>query len=80
MTTDELLGFLWRCAAINYAILLLWFGVFLLAHDWMYRLHTRWFKLTPAAFDALTYGAVAIYKLGNILFFLVPALALLWMR
>ena len=80
MSTDQLLGFLLRCAAINYAVLLLWLGVFVFAHDWTYRMHSRWFRLTPEAFDAVNYGGVAVYKIGIILFFIVPAIALLWMR
>jgi hypothetical protein len=80
MDTEWLLGFLLRCAAINYAILLLWFGALLLAHDPILRLHQRWFRLSPEAFDALNYGAIAAYKLANVLFFLVPALAIYWMR
>jgi len=80
MTTDELLGFLLRCAAINYAILLTWFGVFVFAHDWVYRMHTRWFRITPESFDAVNYGGVAVYKIGIILFCIVPAIALAWMR
>jgi hypothetical protein len=61
---------------INYAVLLLWFGVLTFAHDWVYRLHTRWFQLTPQTFDVLHYGAMAIYKIGVLLFNLAPLLAL----
>ena len=67
-------------AAINYAILLVWFGAFVFAHDAVYRLHQRRFRLTPEAFDALNYGAIAAYKIGNMLLFVVPALAIWWMR
>lgn len=80
MSLDQLQAFLFYCAAINYAILLLWFVVFVFAHDWLYRQHTRWFQLTPQAFDALNYAGVAVYKIGIILFFLVPALALMCLR
>ena len=66
---------LWS-VAINYAILILWFGVFRLAHDWLFRLHRRWFKLSGETFDALTYGGIALYKIGIMLFNLVPLLAL----
>ena len=76
MSGDELMHVLFWCAGINYAILLLWFGVFVFAHEWLYRMHTRWFALSREAFDALNYGGVAVYKIGNMLFFLVPALAL----
>ena len=76
MTPDRLLATLFWCAAINYAILLLWFAVFVFAHEWVYRLHSRWFALSREAFDAINYGGVAVYKIGNMLLFLVPALAL----
>ena len=77
MTIDHLLSFLGWCAGINYAILLVWFGVFCWAHDWLYRMHSRWFKLSVEAFDALNYAGVAIYKIGIMLFVMVPLLALL---
>jgi hypothetical protein len=48
--------FLW-CTILNYLILILWFVAFSLGHDWMFRLHGRWFRLTTAQFDALHYGA-----------------------
>lgn len=77
MAIDHLQLFLIWCAGINYAILLAWFGVFTLAHDWLYRMHSRWFKLSPEMFDTLNYAGVAIYKIGIILFVLVPLVALL---
>jgi len=80
MSGDALLRFLLYSAGINYAILLLWFGVFVFAHDWLYRMHTRWFAVSREVFDGLNYAGVAIYKIGNMLFFLVPALALLLSR
>ena len=73
-TTREVL--LW-CTFINYGVLLLWFLVFLFAHDWMHRLHGRWFRLSPEHFDAIHYSGMAIYKLGIFLFNLVPFIALL---
>jgi hypothetical protein len=76
MSADRLLMTLCWGAAINYAILLLWFGAFVFAHEWLYRLHSRWFTFSREAFDALNYGGVAVYKIGNMLFFLVPAIAL----
>lgn len=75
MDLSLLQTFLAWCAGIHYALLLLWFGVFTLAHDWLYRMHTRWFKLSPERFDELNYAGVAIYKIGVILFFVVPLVA-----
>ncbi|MCB1263694.1 MAG: hypothetical protein KDB56_03720 [Mycobacterium sp.] len=56
----------------NYVILLVWFAVFRLAHDWMYRVHTQWFRLSRESFDALHYGGMAVYKIGIFLFILGP--------
>jgi hypothetical protein len=31
---------------VNYVFLLLWFTVFACAHELLYKLHSRWFKLS----------------------------------
>ncbi len=67
---------LW-CTAINYGVLLCWFLVFVFAHDWMFRLHGRWFRLPVEQFDAIHYAAMAVYKIGILLLNLVPYVALL---
>jgi hypothetical protein len=61
---------------INYGILLWWFLFFVLAHDWMYRFHGRWFRLSVETFDGLHYGAMAAFKIGILLFNLTPWLVL----
>jgi hypothetical protein len=66
---------LW-CAVINYGILFVWFLFFVLAHDWMYLLHSRWFHLSVEQFDMLHYGGMSIFKLGIILLNVVPCIAL----
>lgn len=67
--------FLW-CSVINYAVLLIWFLFFILAHDWMYRFHGRWFVITQERFDSLHYAAMAVFKIGVILFNLTPLVAI----
>lgn len=67
---------LFWCAAINYSVLLLWFLFFRFAHDKMFRFHSRWFRIPAEQFDAIHYTAMAIYKIGIILFNLVPYIAL----
>jgi len=62
--------------AFNYLILLIWFGLFSLGHDWMYRLHSRWFNLSAETFDALHYGSMAVYKIGIIMLNIAPLVAL----
>jgi len=68
--------FLLWCTILNYLVLLLWFVAFTGAHDWMFKLHGRWFRLTVAQFDALHYGGMAVYKVGILLLNLVPYVAL----
>lgn len=76
MTVEIVREALLWCAVINYGVLIVWFLVFSLAHDWIYRLHSRWFRLSPERFDAVHYGGMAIYKVGVLLFNLVPYIAL----
>lgn len=66
---------LW-CTVINYGVLIWWFLIFTLAHDWIHRLHGRWFRLPAEQFDAIHYGGMAIYKIGILLFNLTPYVAL----
>ena len=68
--------FLLWCTVINYGILLAWFLVFALARDWMWRLHGRWFHLSGQQFDALHYAGMSLYKIGVLVFNLVPFLVL----
>ena len=76
MTVDTLREFLGWCSVINIALLLYWWLLFMLAHDWVYRLHTKWFKLSPEKFDGLHYSAMAFYKLIVIVFNIIPYIAL----
>jgi hypothetical protein len=66
---------LW-CAVINYAVLLIWFLLYMLPHWWLYRLWGRWLRLTPEQFDTLNIAGIVLYKLGILLFNLVPLVAL----
>lgn len=76
MVITEFTELLIWCAIINYAILFIWAGVFIFAHDWMYRLHSRWFKLSVESFDAIHYAGMAIYKIGVLLFNIAPLIAI----
>jgi hypothetical protein len=76
MSIEKVRRVLLWCAVINYAVLVIWFLVFLIAHDLMYQLHGRWFHISVEQFDMLHYGGMAVYKLGVLLFNLVPWIAL----
>jgi len=68
--------FLLWCAVINYGVLLWWNLLFLLPHEWMYRLWGRWFRLSAEQFDAINAAGIVLYKIGIVLFNLVPYVAL----
>ena len=70
---------LW-CTAINYAVLTIWFLVYVLAHGRLCRLWGRWFRLTEEQFDAINFGGMALYKVGVLLFNVVPCVALYIVR
>ncbi len=76
MSVEKLRAFLLWCTVINYGIILIWFFLFILAHDWMYRLHSAWFHLSVEQFNMLHYGGMAIFKISILLFNLVPYIAL----
>ena len=70
---------LW-CTIINYALLIFWLALHTLAHPLLHRLWGRWFRLTSEQFDALNFAGMMLYKLGIILFNLVPYVALVIIR
>jgi len=76
MAIQELRSVLGWCTLIDYAVLLFWFAMFVLAHDRLHRLHGRWFTVSQEQFDAVHYLLMGVFKLGILLFNLVPYLAL----
>ena len=76
MTIATLREVLLWCAVTNYGVLLWWVLLFTLAHDWVSRLHSRWFCLPPNRFDAIHHAGIAQFKVGILVFNLVPYLAL----
>ncbi len=76
MTVEIIRGVLAWSAVINYALLILWFLIFSLAHDWLHRLHGKWFTISGEHFDAIHYLSMAFFKLCIFLFYLTPYLVL----
>ena len=76
MYVEMVSDFLFWCAVANYAILLIWFAGFTLAHDEIYRLHSKWFRLTREQFDALNYALMGFFKIGILLLNVAPCIAL----
>ncbi len=76
MTLEQIRDILAWCAVINIGLLLLYWIKFRLAHDFLYRVHGKWFKLSVERFDAIHYTAMAFWKMGIFMFNIVPYLAL----
>jgi len=62
---------------INIGLLLWWLLFFIFAHDFIYRMHSRWFKISGETFDAIHYGGMAFYKICIFIFCIVPYITLL---
>jgi len=76
MNRDTARKILFWCGVINYGVLLVWFLVFIFAHDWIYLLHSRWFHLPAEQFDMLHYVGMSIFKIGVLLLNVAPYFAL----
>jgi len=76
MTLEILRAALAWCTVINLGLLVVWWLLFALAHDWIRRVHGKWFDLSRERFDTIHYGAMGLFKIGILLLNLVPYLAL----
>jgi NADH:ubiquinone oxidoreductase subunit 6 (subunit J) len=63
---------------LGMALLLLWFGVVMLLGDFVYAVHSAFFKISRAQFDAIHYAGMALTKIMLFLLFLFPYLATRW--
>jgi uncharacterized protein DUF6868 len=76
MDRDVTRKVLFWCGVVNYGVLLVWFLVFMFAHEWIYLLHTRWFHLSVEQFDVLHYAGMSIFKVGILLLNVAPCFGL----
>jgi hypothetical protein len=76
MTLEIIRDMLGWCIVMNWIVLAWWLLFFIIAHDWMYRIHSKWFKIPLETFDAIHYGGMGIFKAAILVFNLVPYLAL----
>ena len=76
MTVELLKGTLAWSAVLNMGILLWWFLFLTLAHDWVYKWHSKFYKISIDRFDTIHYAGMTFYKICIFSFFIVPYLAL----
>ncbi|CAA0092329.1 Uncharacterised protein [Zhongshania aliphaticivorans] len=72
-----LTNFLKWCSVLNIGILCFSSLMFMLAPDFIYRVHGRLFTLERTAFNTQIYQFLAIYKILILVFNLTPYIALL---
>ncbi|MBC8549180.1 MAG: hypothetical protein H8D23_05970 [Candidatus Brocadiales bacterium] len=76
MTIETVRSFLGWCSIINMGLLLYWFLFIMFAHDWVYRVHSKWFKIPVDKFDTVHYAGMMYFKLAVFVFNIVPYFAL----
>ncbi len=67
--------FLW-CTVINACLGILSFLAYVLAGDFIFKIHSRWFKMSKEAFNASFYCMIGVIKLIVIMLNLVPYIVL----
>ena len=77
LSLDAIRDALLWCFVINMGLLLWWVLLLTLAHDWVYRMHSKWFNVSVEKFDAIHYAGTSFFKIIIFAFNLVPYLALL---
>jgi hypothetical protein len=68
--------FMW-CTIINGAMLVFSSIMLLLAQDFVYSMHSKWFHIPRETFNVAIYSFLGFFKIVFIVFNLVPYLALL---
>ncbi|WP_019616879.1 DUF6868 family protein [Psychromonas ossibalaenae] len=76
MATALICDFFAWCALFNIMFLLFWVVWLALAHDFVYRVHCRWLKLSVERFDAIHYAGMLVFKICIFVFNIVPYIAL----
>lgn len=76
MDIETLRSFLAWCTLFNWILLLIWWLFIAVAGDWVYAVHTKWFRLSRDSFDTVHYAGMAFFKMAVFVFNLVPYLVL----
>ena len=72
MTIEMMRAVLGWCSIINIGLLFWWFFLLMFAHDWVYRVHSKWFKLSVESFDTIHYAGISFFKIIVVVFNVVP--------
>ena len=73
---DAVAGVFLRCFVLAVCLLLFSFVFYLLAADWAYCIHSKWFDITRHDFDLMNYYGMGLIKIVSFLFFLFPFISI----
>ena len=73
---NRVAGVLIRCFFLSYALLILWFILYVLLGDLGYGTHAQWFVLNRHDYALINYYGMAFVKVCAIIFFLFPYFAI----
>ncbi len=76
MTISTIQNFLLWSSIINIGLLLLSVCILRLAHDFVFRVHSLWLKITEEQFNMAMYSVIAFYKVCIIFFNVMPYILL----
>ena len=77
MDTQALTTFFMWCSILNGGLLVLTAMTVVLAPEFIFRAHNRWYRIQREAFDVAMYSFLGVYKIFIFAFSLVPYVALL---
>jgi len=76
MTLELVRDVLGWSGVLSLGMLLFWWLFFVFAHDLMYKMHGKWFKLSVETFDTVHYAGIVFFKICIFVFIIVPYLAM----
>ncbi len=67
--------FMW-CTILSGGLLILLFLIWVLAGDWAYRMHSKWYPIPRDVFNVVIYSFMSLFKILFLVFNFVPYVAL----
>lgn len=76
MDIQTLQAFFMWCSIINVGLMIISGILMIIAGEWAYKIHSKWFNISKQAFDIAIYSFLGVYKLLTFVFCIVPWIAL----
>lgn len=65
-----------RCFLGGVIFLMIWFVCYVTIDEWIYRIHSMWFDISPQQFDFIHYCGMTMTKIILFIVFLIPYICL----